>query len=165
MLSKRLTFLAKLCLRYHQSGIPIYDIGCDHALVGEYLLQHGENLEIIGVDRSRAAIERTEKYFKNKYAYIPSGVTYKNNVLKLIHHDASKFLTKKSLFLLAGMGTRTIISIMENLLSQNTGNIFILSAHTEIDKLKQYLIKSQLEIVEETILEDNGQSYEILIVR
>jgi tRNA (adenine22-N1)-methyltransferase len=162
MLSKRLKSLGELILHYLPESRKVIDIGCDHALLGEYLGMREDNVEYIGIDRSKPALERTKSYYKKQYTYIPSGFLINTSNVKLLHQTGQSLQSEKSLILIAGMGGEEIIKIMRESVTKDC--IFILSAHKNVNKLRKFLADSGYKLIDETVIFDKNHYYETLIV-
>lgn len=127
----------------------IYDLCCDH---GQIAWPFHYFAEVIYVDIVPAIVKRLKK----KVSDIP--------FVEVLQEDCThlKMKNKYKTIILAGIGGDLSIKILNNLIPQMLhSDEIIISAHKNIDKLRAFLHKSNLGLLEEWIIEDNGQFYEI----
>ena len=144
-LSKRLQAISDLI----NPNSKIIDVGSDHAFLDIYLNKY-KNCECLAIDKSKfctkTAIENAKKYEANIIAVTNDGL----NNIKL----------NDEIIVISGMGTRNIIKI----LNFNITNDLILSSHTNIDELKEFLKSKKYYIEKEVIIED-GKTYNIICAK
>ena len=145
-MSKRIKCLQSLISR---DSKLIYDLCCDH---GQIAWPFNGNAEVIYVD----VVPEITKKLEIKTTDIPN--------TEVICKDRTKLILKnpKKTIILAGIGGELSIKILQNLIPQLLINDeVIISAHKNIDKLRSFLKCSKLGLLEEWLIEDNGQYYEI----
>lgn len=152
--SKRLKLLASF---YNESPY-IWDIGCDHGLLGLSFYELPQCREIHLVDPSLKVIETLQKSLADAYITIPEKIK--------IHHqfgqDIQTNLTPKCIFI-AGMGGKEIQEICTHLISQmHKNDRLVISPHRKILELREFLYNSELRLIDETLAFEGGQYYQIL---
>lgn len=144
-LSKRLQTICDLI----NENSKIIDVGSDHAFLDIYLNKY-KNCECLAIDKSKfctiTAIQNAQKYEANITAITNDGL----NNIKL----------NDEIIVISGMGTRNIIKI----LNFDITNDLILSSHTNIDDLKDFLKSKNYYIDKEVIIED-GKTYDIICAK
>jgi tRNA (adenine22-N1)-methyltransferase len=156
-LSFRLRTLASY---YHQTK-EIWDIGCDHGLLGLSFVGSPEVQEIHLVDPSGPVIDKLTTLIDT---HIPKG----HSLIKIEHKKGQEvqFETSfsKTIFI-AGMGGKEILEIVQHLVGQMTSkDRLIVSPHRKIHELRHYLSNSKLKLFEEQVIEEDGQFYQILVL-
>lgn len=153
-LSERLRTL-RAHYREHES---IWDIGCDHGLLGLSFLDLPIPPQIHLVDPSAKVISTLEE---NIDSYIS-----KNKVIIRIHRLRGQNLVldaAKKLIFIAGMGGKGILEIYEHLLpSLSRNDDLVVSPHRDILSLRLKLHHSSLFLDRETLVFEDGQYYQIL---
>ena len=144
-LSKRLQTICDLI----NENSKIIDVGSDHAFLDIYLNKY-KNCKCLAIDKSKfctkTAIENAKKYGANITAITNDGL----NNIKL----------NDEIIVISGMGTRNIIKI----LNFDITNDLILSSHTNIDGLKDFLKSKKYYIYKEVIV-DEYKKYDIIYAR
>jgi tRNA A22 N-methylase len=144
---------------HYQGERSVWDIGCDHGLLGLSFLTHPQSPFIHLVDPSAEVIEVLEK--KLKGSHIPIGDVVhlwhrKGQELKLSDND-------KKIIFIAGMGGGEIFSILCHLIPQlGEGDRVIISPHRGIWELRANLEGLPLGPEFEYTLEERGQFYQII---
>ncbi len=156
-LSHRLRTLAS----YYHHTPEVWDIGCDHGLLGLSFLRHKEVKEIHLVDPSKPVIDRLTDSIS---AHIP----IQASSLKVEHKRGQDIVFEtsypKTIFI-AGMGGKEILEIAQHLTPQMTSkDRLIVSPHRKIHELRQYLSNSKLKLFDETVIEEDDQFYQILVL-
>lgn len=156
-LSRRLLTLAS----YHDNQNIIWDIGCDHGLLGLSFRSHSAVEEIHLVDPSKPVIDELHKKLKDSYISKPA---------LFIHHEAGQSLTlprkKKNLILIAGMGGKEIGEIVSSLYSQvNSESLFVISPHRKILELRILLSELPVSLLKEEVIFEDGQFYQVLALK
>lgn len=148
MISNRLKSLAK----YIDSNDQVIDIGCDHALLDIYLIKNEIVSNIIVSDIHANALEaginniNKNSLSKNIDARLGNGL----EVLK----DSDKVDT----ILISGMGTSTILSILNNPYITRI-NKLILQSNNNHEELREEVTKLGFIIKDEEYLIDNKKNY------
>ena len=151
-LSERL----KSIRHYHTDQRNIWDIGCDHGLLG--LSFEASDVDSIHlVDPSKPVIDSLMNKLKD--AYITKGKV-------LIKRKEGQNLTIDSLsncIFIAGMGGKEIGEIILHLLPQlDQSSRIVISPHRKILELRKLLNKLPLSLIEEKVMLEEGQFYQIL---
>lgn len=145
---------------YHQKQRNIWDIGCDHGLLGLSFDNEEEVESIHLVDPSAAVI--TELQNKLKDSYITKGAVY-------IHHKQGQSLsieTTSNCIFIAGMGGKEIGEIIIHLLPtlDDTSRI-VISPHRKILELRALLGELPLALIQEEVIFEDGQFYQIICLK
>lgn len=152
-LSLRLKTLAGY---YHQSHL-VYDIGCDHGLLGLSFLKQESVQGIYLVDPSIDVIRTLN-------TYIDSYITDRD-LINVLHQKGQEVVLSsgsRTVFI-AGMGGKEIQEILKNLITQvNPEDRIVISPHRNILELRAYLNESAFNLIEETSLFEDGQYYQII---
>lgn len=149
MLSKRLKTIAT----FIEPNKRVVDVGCDHALLDIYLTKNELN-KCIASDINKNALEGAIKNIK-KYRLEDKIETVISNGIENIGIDKNDYIV------IAGMGTRTILKILENEQTKKIENL-ILSSHNEYEYLRINLKKQNFYIENEIIVKERGIYYLIM---
>lgn len=150
-LSKRLKRFSQY---YHQAHSNIWDIGCDHGLLGLSFLDKPSVKQINLVDPSLPVI----KNLKDSYITIPkvSIKHCKGQDLDIPHSN------QNSLYI-AGMGGLEIKEILQKLIPQlGNEDRLLISPHRHVLEVREYLSASPWRLVEEGVVEEAGHFYPYL---
>ncbi len=139
------------------SNSPFWDFCCDHGYIGIAALMSGKFSEVHFVDQIPHIIERLKKLFDQS----PSKDTFNH----YFFHDCGGENLQMDIhgsIVIAGVGGRTIISILSSLISKNQlyADKIILSPHLDISMMEnfcnEHLIKNNYaQIIKDTIIENN----------
>ena len=148
MISNRLKSLVK----YVKKCDKAIDIGCDHALLDVFLIQNKIVNNIIVSDVSSNALEQGINNIKkyNLSDYIDARVGNGLEVLK----DTDNVDT----IIISGMGTNTILEILNNKYLYNIKKL-IIQSNRDYYELRRDVVKLGFVIKEEEVIEDNGKIY------
>lgn len=152
-LSKRLQAIAQFVPR----GSRVADIGADHAYLLIYLAIEGGLIKGIAGEINRGPWENAKRQVER------NGVTGQIEVrlgdgLSVLEPD------EVDVIVIAGMGGALISRILEQgdrKLPRN-GRL-ILQPNTDGDKVRRWLLDHQWELIDELLVEEAGQLYEILV--
>ncbi|HXH73619.1 MAG TPA: tRNA (adenine(22)-N(1))-methyltransferase TrmK [Bacteriovoracaceae bacterium] len=151
-LSKRLTRIRD----FSHDSQTIWDIGCDHGLLGLSFQADPKVKAINLVDPSEAVIKKLDSYITT------------DEKIKIWHAKGQNIVLspeKKTVFI-AGMGGKEIIDILKHLEPQLTEkDSLVISPHRKILEIRQWLMLSQLGLFHEEVLVEDGQYYLILVLR
>lgn len=144
-LSRRLQAISDLI----KPNSKIIDVGADHAFLDIYLNIY-KNCQCLAIDKSKyctkTAIENAKKYKAD---------------IKAITNDGLKNIKlNDEIIVISGMGTRNIMKI----LNFDLKNDLILSSHTNIDDLKEFLKNKGYYIYKEVIIEEY-KTYDVIYAR
>lgn len=148
----RIEFLASLT----QGSNSLVDCGCDHGYVAikaieKYNVKHCYLLDINEGPLSNAKKNCTQKGLLDSCEFILSD-------------GLSKFDNNADTLLIAGMGGLLIKSILNNDIDKvKKFKKIILSAHSELDKLRSFLISKFFVFDNEYLINDGKHNYEIIV--
>ena len=148
MLSKRLQSLTK----YVNKEDKIIDIGCDHALLDIYLVKNNYIDNIIVSDIHDGALKQGIKNI---------ALNHLNNNIDARLGNGLEVLTDNddiNTILISGMGTSTIIDILNNKYVNNI-NKLIIQSNNDYEELRRYIVSIGYEITEEEYLVDKDKNY------
>ncbi|HXH29422.1 MAG TPA: tRNA (adenine(22)-N(1))-methyltransferase TrmK [Bacteriovoracaceae bacterium] len=149
----RLSLRLKKLQQLQQGTEVIWDIGCDHGLLGTSFLTQPEIKKIHLVDPSEEVINKLRD-------------TYITNEQISIHHGFGQSIeldkNTKTIYI-AGMGGKEIKEIILNLIPQlSETDQLIISPHRKILELRKFLENSPLRCAHEEVIEEANQYYQIL---
>lgn len=145
MNSKRLLEIAN----YVSLNDSVLDVGCDHAYLSIYLKKNNLCKNVIASDISENAIEYAKNNIFNSKVNIN---TYVSDGLNNINEYYDTLV-------IAGMGTSTILNILDN---KNVPNKLILCSNNEHYKLRKELNKLGYKLLNESIVLENNHYYVIM---
>ena len=119
-LSKRLKAISDLI----EPNKKIIDVGSDHAFLDIYLNKY-KNCQCLAIDKSKHCTETAIKNAKK----------YEANITAITNNGLNNIKLKDEIIVISGMGTKNMLDI----LNFNLENDLILSSHTNIDDLKNFL--------------------------
>jgi tRNA (adenine22-N1)-methyltransferase len=154
-LSVRLTTLQS----YFHDAHSVWDIGCDHGILGLSFVNRKTLKEIHLVDSSSLVIENLKK--KNIDAYI----TKKDLSINIYEKKGQDIILneERKIIYIAGMGGKEIKEILEKLLPQvSTEDRVVISPHRKILELREYLHLSKWRLMDEQVVSENDQFYQVL---
>lgn len=144
----------KLAASFVDSGDIICDIGCDHGYLGIEAIKKGAS-KIILIDNKEEPLKRAKintNFLKDEY-----------DIKYLLSDGMDKLEDKVDKIFILGMGGDQISAILENNKEKiDFDTIFILDAHSRIETLRQYLFNNNFQILEEIIVKEKGQFYELI---
>lgn len=141
-LSKRLQTIADLI----DENSCVIDVGSDHAFLDIYLNLY-KDCKCLAIDKSKYCTQTAIKNAKN----------YKADIKAITNDGLDGITLNDEIIVISGMGTRNIIKILD----REMDNDLILSSHTNIEDLKQFLKEKNYYIEKEVIL-DEKKTYTIL---
>lgn len=153
--SKRLKYLSSLVS--HNKSV-IWDLCCDHGLIGESFIRKENIREVHFVDCVPHIVDKLEKRmtatssdFKCCYYALDAAKTpiYNSNLESVI---------------IAGIGGYKLMDILSAMIEkyEYLKPEFIISAHKNWDKVKNFLVTNNFEILEESVVEDRSKRYPII---
>lgn len=148
MISNRLKSLTK----YIDKKDLVIDVGCDHALLDIYLVINNIVDKCIVSDVSHNAlkqgIENIKKYNLTEYIETRCG-----NGLEVLNSN-----DKIDTVIISGMGTNTIIYILNNDYLKNI-NKLVIQSNKDYSLLRKEIVKLGFVIDREEVIEDNDKIY------
>jgi uridine kinase len=137
-------------------GLTVVDIGTDHAYVPIYLVKNGISPSAIAMDINEGPIK---KAYKN---VVDNGL---EGMVETRISDGFKELREQEAEsgIIAGMGGELIVDILRkgDIHIKNLKEL-ILSPHSEISMVREYLHQIDYKIIDEKILIDEGKYYTII---
>lgn len=151
-LSVRLTAVAGFVTK----GNRLADIGTDHGYVPIYLVEKGIIPEAIAMDINEGPLERAKEHI-NEYGFNDKiKVRLSDGLAKLKENEADTVL-------IAGMGGNLMVRILENGRDVlESVKELVLSPHSEINLVREYLCENNYEIIDESMVFDGGKYYTII---
>jgi tRNA (adenine22-N1)-methyltransferase len=138
-------------------GEDLWDIGCDHGLIGRWIRQLERYKCVHFVDPAPKVIERLKKTLD---ADIPSGSSYE--IHKKRAHEI-KVQKNFNTFLMAGFGGQGMLQGLRHLKNFPESRV-IISPHRDILAIRAYLSSEKWGLELEEILSESGQFYQILVL-
>ena len=146
-LSKRLEAVATLV----EVGKRVIDVGCDHAYLDIYLTLNNNNA-CIATDINQNALDSAISNIK-KYNLEDKIETKLTNGIKDIK------INKKDNIVISGMGTSTILEILN---TNTLSNTLIISSNNNIETLRKEVVKLGFYIDTELFIIDKQKPYVII---
>ena len=155
MISKRLEMVAS----FVPQGAVLLDVGSDHAYLPIELMKEGRINRAIAGEVVAGPYQSAVKNVKEHDLEEKIQVRLANGLAAFEESD------KVSVITIAGMGGRLISTILEEGLDK-LANVerLILQPNNREDELRSWLQEHRFQIVAESILEEAGKFYEILVV-
>lgn len=149
-LSKRLLAIAE----HISSAKKAADIGSDHGLLPQYLIDSGKADFVLASDNKKGPFQKLEKVCQN-----PS---YLGKISASLSDGLSDIDSSFDTIIITGMGGDLIIKILdEGFKKQQYNARFVLSPHGNISQLREFMLQKEYKIEKETIVEE-GHFYEII---
>ena len=152
MLSTRLQKIAN----FLEFNDEVVDIGCDHGYLGIYATQKKLVKSIILTDIKESALDMARKNVKNTNLDIPLLVSDGLDAV-----DENKINT----VVISGMGTSTILHILNNPNKLVNVNKLILQSNNNLDILREEVTKLGFNLVDEVTVKDNDIWYVICLFK
>ena len=141
-LSKRLKAISDLI----KPNSKVIDVGADHAFLDIYLNLY-KNCQCLAIDKSK---------YSTKTA-IDNALKYKADIKAITNDGLKNIKLNDEIIVISGMGTRNIMKI----LNFDLKNDLILSSHTNIEDLKEFLKNKKYYIYKEVIVEEY-KTYDVI---
>ena len=154
-LSKRLQTIAD----FVKKNSVVADIGTDHAHIPIYLIENYIIDKAYACDINKGPLEKAKENIAN------FGVS--ENIVLRLSNGLDKMSNKEvDTIIIAGMGGELIIDILNRgKVFFDKKNTFILSPHTKVDEVRDYLIRNGFKIIKEDMCIDEGKFYTVMEVR
>lgn len=150
-LSKRLQIICDLV----DEGSSIIDVGCDHALIDIYLVQQ-KKVNAIAADVNRNALAIAKRNILSYHL--------ENQIQTVLTDGVEGLSTKDKTILICGMGTQTMIDIINHMQEYDMKDMILQTNHDQ-EGLRRYLMDKGFEFIDEVYLKERGKSYLIMKVR
>ncbi|KZE42001.1 SAM-dependent methyltransferase [Brevibacillus parabrevis] len=152
-ISKRLQTIARYC----PEGARVADIGSDHALLASYLLVKGIASFVIAGELNEGPFQAAKKQIHTLQLKDRAAVRKGNGLAVLEPGEVD-------VVCIAGMGGQLIVSILEEGLLKLEGvQRLILQPNVGEEIVRRWMLKQGWQLVAETILQEDGIIYEILV--
>lgn len=148
MLSKRLESLIK----YIDKNDKLIDIGCDHGLIDIYLVKNNIINSIIISDIHEGALKAGQENVKKHHLEKQIDARLGNGLEVLKQDEVIDTI------LISGMGTSTILKILNNNYLKNI-NKLILQSNNNHEELRKEVVKLGFIITDEEYFTDNKKNY------
>ena len=146
MLSKRLLTVATLV----KPNAKVLDVGTDHAYLPIYLREMNICKKVIASDISQGALAIAKKNIEK----------FQTTDIKLVLSDGlDKIKDDYDTLIICGMGTKTIIHILEG---KKLPDQIILSSNNNLYELRIYMNSIGYKIDQEVVVFDKGKYYDII---
>lgn len=136
----------------------VADIGSDHAYLPVYLMKQKQIEFGIASEVAKGPLDNAIQEIKAEGLSDRIDTRLADGLLSVQPEDKIDCVT------IAGMGGTLIKNILENGKSHLSGNeLLILQPNVGEDRLRTWLMNNQYEISDETILREDGHTYEIIV--
>ncbi len=151
-LSRRLETIAS----FVPEGSAVADIGTDHGYIPIHLVQEGKAKHAIAMDVRKGPLLRAQAHIHEAGLETHVEVRLSDGLLKLEQNEADCVV-------IAGMGGELIIHILEEGRGLWEGiPHWVLSPHSELDKVRRFLEEQEFFIERETMIKEEGKFYTVM---
>lgn len=151
MLSKRLQSIYSLI----EKGQNVADIGCDHGYLLIELYKNNISDTLLGVDNKIGPLKIAEENIKKE--------RFTSNINLSLSDGLDVVTVKYNCVVLAGLGSDTIIKIIENNIKKlDFIDTFIVDSHTDIENIRRFFVNHNYYIDKEILLMEKGILYTII---
>ncbi|MGQ2282201.1 tRNA (adenine(22)-N(1))-methyltransferase [Apilactobacillus kunkeei] len=138
----------------------VADIGSDHAYLPVYLMKQKQIEFGVASEVAKGPLDNAIQEIKAEGLSDRIDTRLADGLLSVQPEDKIDCVT------IAGMGGTLIKNILENGKSHLSGNeLLILQPNVGEDRLRTWLMNNQYEISDETILREDGHTYEIIVAK
>lgn len=146
----------KLVADFVTEGYKMADIGTDHGYIPIELVERGIVPSAIAMDINRGPLSRAEEHIRAKGLADKIETRLSDGLEKLNSGEADSVV-------IAGMGGALTVKILrEGRGILDSVKELILSPHTEVFQVREYLIKNRFNIVREAMVYDMGKYYTVI---
>ncbi len=151
-LSRRLETIAS----FVPEGSTVADIGTDHGYIPIHLVQEGKAKHAIAMDVRKGPLLRAQAHIHEAGLEAHVEVRLSDGLLKLEQNEADCVV-------IAGMGGELIIHILEEGRGLWEGiPHWVLSPHSELDKVRRFLEEQEFFTWRETMIKEEGKFYTVM---
>ncbi|WP_242843160.1 class I SAM-dependent methyltransferase [Lacrimispora celerecrescens] len=151
-LSRRLETIAS----FVPEGSTVADIGTDHGYIPIHLVQEGKAKHAIAMDVRKGPLLRAQAHIHEAGLEAHVEVRLSDGLLKLEQNEADCVV-------IAGMGGELIIHILEEGRGLWEGiPHWVLSPHSELDKVRRFLEEQEFFTWRETMIKEDGKFYTVM---
>jgi len=137
-------------------GSAVADIGTDHGYIPIHLVQEGKAKHAIAMDVRKGPLLRAQAHIHEAGLEAHVEVRLSDGLLKLEQNEADCVV-------IAGMGGELIIHILEEGRGLWEGiPHWVLSPHSELDKVRRFLAEQEFFIERETMIKEEGKFYTVM---
>lgn len=155
-ISKRLQTIARYC----PEGARVADIGSDHALLASYLLVEGIASFVIAGELNEGPYQAALRQIEALPQVRKRASVRKGNGLAVLKPG------EVDVICIAGMGGQLIVSILEAGADKLAGvQQLILQPNVGEELVRRWLLQNGWQLVAESILQEDGMIYEILVAK
>ncbi len=154
--SKRFEYLSS----FYEGEGSVYDIGCDHGLLGLSFLSNPNITDVYLIDPNPYSVDIIK-------GNIDSYITKGKNIYPLrCSGEETKVQNSNSLIYIAGMGGKTIIEILSNWSEESLQNAsqIVVSPHRNQLELRAFLRSIKMNVVKEGLVFEGAHYYEVISV-
>ena len=160
MNAKKLSERLKTVASFVDKNTKLADIGSDHAYLPCYLVHTGIISQAIAGEVVRGPFESAQKQVKSEGLENNIDVRFGNGLEVIKEEDNVETIT------IAGMGGPLIASILEAGKDKlKNADKLILQPNIHAKAIREWALKEDWKIVDETILEEHDKIYEILVLK
>lgn len=145
------TRLRAIC-EFVEPGSDVIDVGCDHGLAGIFLALE-KHCTVVCTDINENALNNAKKNIVNY------GVEEK--VKAVITDGLQEMDISNKTILICGMGTRTIMHIINHVIEYNMKEL-IIQSNNDLDELRKYMFEEGFYIADEKYVVENDKHYVIM---
>ena len=150
--SKRMIAIADMV----SPGLSVADIGCDHGFVDIYLVTKKKTPYAIAMDVNNGPLMRAKEHISRYGLDEFIGTRLSDGALELNKGEVEAAI-------IAGMGGRLTIKIIEESLEIFKGlREMVLSPHSDVPQVREYLSRTGFEILDEDMVFDEEKYYSIM---
>lgn len=156
-LSRRLaTLLAAV-----RAGEPLWDLGCDHGLLGLFAVAEDRASEVVLVDRSAAVIAALREKVE---AHVADALRPRVSVRLA---DAARLPAEpvSGTVVIAGMGADRIVRILDAFVAPNARAPLRLALQPEVrgDRVADWLERSRFSLLRRETVEERARTYDVFV--
>lgn len=146
----------KLVAEFVSPCETVADIGTDHGYVPIELIRQGKAKKVFAMDINKGPLERASRHIQEEGLSEQIEVRLSDGLDQLKPKEAQTLV-------IAGMGGELIVRILNNGKSVlDETRELILSPHSEVFAVREYLVEEGFEIVREDMIKDGGKYYIIM---
>lgn len=133
----------------------VADIGTDHGLVPNYLVEEGIASLVYATDVSKESLKKNEEFTKTR--------NNEGKVISLVGDGLEPIKDKKvNTLILAGMGGDLIINILKMDIDYLKDKSLIIQPQTSTAKVRSFLGENGFDLIDEKIVEERDKYYHII---
>lgn len=152
----KLSYRLKTVASFVTKGSIVADIGTDHGYIPIYLVEEGISPRAFAMDVRTGPLERAELHIREHGLEEKIEIRLSDGLEQLNPGEADCVV-------IAGMGGELMIHILEQGRKLWTNvREWILSPHSEIEKMRYFLWQNGFQVVEEAMVLDEGKYYTVL---